>query len=76
VVSGQTEGRLMSYQVNDFGAAKFQVKKKGKPITGFDGYGKIIDIDSKCVLFQDNDGFEFIVKRVEFNFEVKEFVKK
>lgn len=66
----------MNYQIGDFGLAHFQVKRKGKSITGFHGYGRIIDIDAKCVLFQDNEDFEFIVKRSDFTFEVEEFVEK
>ena len=65
----------MTYEINSFGHAKFKVKKKGKPITGYDGYGRIIDIDAKCVLFKDNEDYEFIVKRSDFTFEVEEFVE-
>ena len=63
----------MNYQIGDFGLAHFQVKRKGKSITGFHGYGRIIDIDAKCVLFQDNEGFEFIVHRSGFEFQTEEF---
>gem|GEM_PF-3878625 len=66
----------MSYEINSYGKASFKIKKRGKAITGFNGYGTIIEIESNVVLFRDNDGFEFIVKRSEFNFEVEEFKEK
>ena len=66
----------MNYHVNNFGKASFKIKKKGQTITGFNGYGRIKDIYAKCVLFQDNEGFEFIVRKSEFNFEVEEFKVK
>ena len=66
----------MNYQLNDFGKASFKIKKRGQTITGFNGYGRIIDIDAKCVLFKDNEDYEFIVKRSDFTFEVEEFKTK
>ncbi len=67
---------MNDYKIGQFGHASFKIKKKGQTITGFNGYGKIIDIETKCILFQDNEGFEFIVKRSDFNFEACEFKLK
>lgn len=67
---------MNEYKIGQFGHSRFQVKKKGKPTTGFNGYGTIIEIESNVILFRDNDGFEFIVRKADFNFESEEFVEK
>lgn len=59
-------------QINDFGKAHFKIKKRGVLFTGVEAHGTIIDMDAKCVLFRDNDGFEFIVPKSRFEFEIVE----
>jgi len=61
------------YRDSLFGHARFQIKKRGQTITGFNGYGTIDDVDEKNVLFRDNEGYEFIVSKGRFTFIEEEF---
>ena len=49
-------------QLNDYGRFHFTLKKKGFEPRGFDLVAKVVDIDRKFVLLQDNDGLEYLPK--------------
>jgi hypothetical protein len=63
---------MNEYQIGNFGLAKFTIDKKG-----FKGlmecYGKIKDIDGKYLLFEDNDGYNYLIRKDKFTFEQCEF---
>jgi hypothetical protein len=59
----------MNYNINDFGLARFKIKRKGYIITGFTGHGTITDMDKNNIEFTDNDGFQFIVPKELFEFK-------
>jgi len=61
----------MNYEKGDFGKATFIAKKGWTAPTIC--YGRVIDFDSKCVEFVDNDDNEYIIPRSKFEFEKKEF---
>lgn len=64
----------MTYNINDTGEADFNYTKKG--FKGhFNGFGKIIDIDARYVLFEDHDGFDYLVKKKDFTFRACEVLK-
>ncbi len=65
---------MNNYQIGQFGHASFKIKKRGQIITGFNGYGRIIDLDAKYVLFKDNEGYEYIVPKSRFTFIEEEFM--
>jgi hypothetical protein len=44
------------------------IKKKGVPITGFNGYGTITGVDEKNIEFTDNEGYTFIVPKYRLQF--------
>ena len=57
-------------EINDTGLAEFTyTKNKFKGY--FKGMGKIIDIDTRFILFRDNDAFEYIVERTKFKIKTK-----
>jgi len=62
---------MQELQKGEYGKATFIAKK------GFHHeticYGRIIDFDSKCVEFVDNDDNEYIIQRSKFKFEPCEF---
>ncbi len=55
---------------NDFGHAHFPQEKKGIK-TAVDCYGTIKKIEKKFVLFEDNEGFIYLIDKKEFQFEKK-----
>ena len=61
------------FKIGMFGHCRFQIKKRGQTITGFNGYGTIVDVDEKNVLFRDNEGYEFIVSKARFTFIEEDF---
>ncbi len=56
------------YQIGSFGHARFPVTKK-KFKGSIDCYGEIMDIDSKNVLFADNDSIMYLIAKTKFTFE-------
>jgi len=62
-------------EVGDFGRARFPQEKKGF-IGGIDTYGRIKAIEKKFVLFEDNDGYIYLVERENFGFTECEFKSK
>ena len=59
------------YEVGDFGEATFICKKNWKfPTTC---HGRIMAIETKVILFIDNDDNEYIIPKSRFSFEKKEF---
>jgi hypothetical protein len=58
-------------EIGMFGEASFKYEKKGFK-GGITAFGKIIDLDKKLVWFQDNDGYEYLVRRDKFNFKEDE----
>lgn len=56
------------FDSGDFGIAKFKLKNG---ITGFNGYGTIIQVDDKYVYFKDNDDYQFLIEKSKFKFEKK-----
>lgn len=64
------------YKISQFGHASFAIKKKSVPITYFNGYGTITDVDDKNVEFTDNDGYVFIVSKYRFTFIEELFAGK
>ncbi len=58
-----------------FGQAHFTVTKKGLK-TDYEMHGTIIKVESKYLLFRDNDEYLYLVDRKDFEFESKEFKTK
>jgi len=58
----------------DFGRAKFPQEKKGF-IGGIDAYGFIKSMDKGYVLFEDNDGFPYLVNKKDFQFTKCEIIE-
>ena len=54
----------------EFGHARFPQLKKGF-LTIIDCYGTIKNVEKKYVLFEDNDGFPYLVEKKEFEFKRK-----
>jgi hypothetical protein len=59
---------MNDYQVGDFGKAKIITCKKGFS-TCITCFGTIKEVSLKCLLFQDNDDFEYLVSKKDFEFE-------
>jgi hypothetical protein len=59
----------------DFGRAKFPQEKKGF-VSGIDAYGTIKSIEKRYILFEDNDGFPYLVDKKDFQFANCEFKPK
>ena len=57
--------------IGDFGEGSFKFTKKGFN-GGITAYGTIKDIDGKYLIFEDNDGFPYLVKKDKFNFKKDE----
>jgi len=55
---------------SDFGHARIAQDKKGFK-TVIDCYGTIKKIERKFVLFEDNDGYLYLVEKKDFVFEKK-----
>ena len=58
--------------IGDFGHARFPQDKRGFK-TVIDCYGTIVAVEKKVVLFKDNDGYNYLIDRKDFEFEKKEF---
>lgn len=58
---------MNEYKIGDYGQASFKFDKKGFK-GGITAYGTIKDINGKYLLFEDNDGFPYLVKKEKFNF--------
>ena len=54
----------------EFGHARFPQEKKGFK-TVIDCYGTVMSVEKKYILFEDNDGYLYLVKKKEFLFEKK-----
>lgn len=65
---------MNKYSIGDFGRAVFIAKKGWKAPT--DCYGRITDMDVKCVEFTDNDENRYIIPKIRFTFEICEFNPK
>jgi hypothetical protein len=57
-----------NYQAGDFGHINFYSRKKGFS-TRIDCWGTIKEVEAKFILFQDNDGFEYLISKKDFTFE-------
>ena len=55
----------------DFGRARFPQEKKGFA-TVIDCFGVIKSIEKKYILFEDNDGFPYLIDKKDFEFEKKD----
>lgn len=60
------------YEIGDFGRAKFNQTKKGFE-TRIDCFGTIKAVEKKVVLFTDNDGFNYLIYKKDFEFEKCDF---
>ncbi len=60
--------------INDFGRARFPQSKKGF-ITNIDTFGIIKSLEKKYILFEDNDGFLYLIDKKDFWFDKQEFKK-
>lgn len=54
----------------EFGHARFPQEKKGFK-TVIDCYGTVKRVEKKYILFEDNDGYPYLVEKKEFLFEKK-----
>lgn len=59
------------YKIGEFGQATFIAKKNWKAPTVC--YGRITDMDSRCIEFTDNDSNVYIIPKNRFAFEKKIF---
>jgi len=57
-------------EIGDYGKAKFPIEKKGFK-GGIVAYGVIKSIEKKYILFEDNDGFPYLIERKDFEFKKK-----
>jgi len=59
------------FEIGMTGEGRFRYERKG-----FHGYirafGKILDIDGRYLLFEDNDGFPYLVRKDKFEFTKEE----
>jgi hypothetical protein len=55
-------------EIGDYGKGSFKYEKKGFK-GGLTAMGIIKDMDGKYLLFEDNDGFNYLVKKDKFEFE-------
>jgi hypothetical protein len=55
-------------KIGDFGKASFKYDKKGFK-GGLIAYGTIKDMDGKYLIFEDNDGYIYLVQKNKFEFE-------
>ena len=56
------------YEIGDYGEASFKYEKKGFK-GGVTAVGTIKDMDGKYLIFEDNDGYCYLVRKDKFNFE-------
>lgn len=56
----------------DFGHARFPQIKKGFATT-IDCYGTIKNIEDRYILFEDNDGYPYLVDKKDFEFKPQQF---
>ena len=66
---------MTEYNVSDFGKAKFILEKNCVRRT-MECYGTILMIEKKYVLFRDNDKYEYIIAKTDFQFAKCEFKDK
>ncbi len=59
---------MSEYNINDFGHATFPQNKKDF-VTHINCFGTIKSIEKKFILFEDNDGFLYLIEKREFIFE-------
>ena len=55
-------------EIGDFGEASFKYDKKGFK-GGLTAFGTIKDMDGKYLIFEDNDGYIYLVRKDKFVFE-------
>ena len=61
---------MNDYDVNDWGEVSLKFEKKGFK-GGVNCYGTIKSVEKKYVLFEDHDGFLYLVEKKNFKFEKK-----
>ena len=54
-------------EIGDYGKASFKYSKKGFE-GGLTAYGTIKDMDGKYLIFEDNDGYNYLVRKDKFVF--------